>query len=85
MELKEKDKRILINEVVKIFAKLPEYTGNLHCKASISEGNIVISFGENIRKELVRLFKKQYKEIRQVKKFERRRVRTIKKCIQSYC
>lgn len=81
MELKEKDKRILINEVVKIFTMLPEYTGNLRCKASISEGNIVISFGENIRKELVRLFKKQYKEVNEVKKIERRKVRVIEKSI----
>jgi len=68
MELTEKNKRILISEVVKIFTMLPEYTGNLHCKASISEGNIVLNFGEDIRKELIRLFKKQYKEVKEVKK-----------------
>jgi len=57
MKLKEKDKQILINEVIKIFNLLPEYTGNFHCEVSISEGNIILNFGENIRKELIRLFK----------------------------
>lgn len=63
MKLKGKDKQILINEMVKIFTTLPEYTGDLHCKVSISEGNIVLNFREDIRRELIRLSKKQYKEV----------------------
>jgi len=57
MELTEKNKQILINEVVKIFTMLPGYTGDLHFKVSISEGNIVLNFREDIRRELIRLSK----------------------------
>jgi len=53
--------KIIIRKVAEIFANLPEYNEKINCNTSISiEGDIILNFGNPVKKELIRLFKKRY-------------------------
>jgi len=61
MKMAEETEKILIRKIAEIFAELPEYNGRVHCNIAISiEGNLVINFGDPIKRELFELFKKRY-------------------------
>jgi len=61
MKMAEETEKIIIRKIAEIFAKLPEYNEKVNCNTSISiEGDIILNFGNPVKKELIRLFKKRY-------------------------
>lgn len=61
MRISKEIKETLIKNILEIFIKLPEYNGKVHCNISISiEGDIILSFNDPIKRELLELFKKRY-------------------------
>jgi len=61
MKMAGETEKILIRKIAEIFANLPEYDGKINCNTSISiEGDIILNFGNPVKRELIRLFKKRY-------------------------
>ena len=61
MEITEEIKQKFIKKISEIFRELPEHVEKIHCDISITiEGEIILSFEDPIKWELIRLFKKQY-------------------------
>ena len=61
MKMTEETEQILVKKITEIFEGLPEHAGRVQGSISITiEGDIIISFNDPIKLELIRLFKKQY-------------------------
>ena len=61
MRMTEETGQMLIEKITEIFEGLPEHIGRLHANISITiEGDIIISFSDPVKRELFKLFKKQY-------------------------
>lgn len=61
MKMTEETEQILVKKITEIFEGLPEHAGGVQGNISITiEGDIIISFNDPIKRELIRLFKKQY-------------------------
>ena len=61
MKMTEETEQMLVKKITEIFEGLPEHTGRVHGNISITiEGDIIISFDAPVKRELIRLFKKQY-------------------------
>jgi len=61
MKMTEETEQILVKKITEIFEELPEHAGRVQGNISITiEGDIIISFNDPIKRELIRLFKKQY-------------------------
>lgn len=61
MQMTEETKQKFIKKISEIFGELPEHIEKVHCDISITiEGEIILSFEDPIKWELIRLFKKQY-------------------------
>jgi len=57
----EETGQMLIEKITEIFEGLPEHIGRVQGNVSITiEGDIIISFADPVKRELIRLFKKQY-------------------------
>ena len=61
MKMTEETEQMLMKKITEIFEGLPEQAGRVHGNISITiEGDIIIIFDDPIKRELIRLFKKQY-------------------------
>ncbi len=61
MKMTEETERMLVKKITEIFEGLPEQAGRVQGNISITiEGDIIISFDDPVKRELIRLFKKQY-------------------------
>ena len=61
MRMTEETGQMLIEKIAEIFEGLPEHIGRAQGNVSITiEGDIIISFADPVKRELIRLFKKQY-------------------------
>ena len=61
MKMTEETEQMLVKKITEIFEGLPEQAGRVHGNISITiEGDIIISFDDPVKRELIRLFKKQY-------------------------
>jgi len=61
MKMTEETERMLVKKITEIFQGIPEYAERVHGNISITiEGDIIISFDDPVKRELIRLFKKQY-------------------------
>jgi hypothetical protein len=61
MKMTEETVQMLMKKITEIFEGLPEQAGGVQGNISITiEGDIIISFDDPVKRELIRLFKKQY-------------------------
>jgi len=61
MRMTEETEQMLVKKITEIFEGLPEQAGRVHGNISVTiEGDIIISFDDPVKRELIRLFKKQY-------------------------
>jgi len=61
MKMTEETVQMLMKKITEIFEGLPEQAGGVPGNISITiEGDIIISFDDPVKRELIRLFKKQY-------------------------
>lgn len=61
MKITEEIEQMIIKKLTKIFQALPEHAGRVHGNIAITiEGDLIISFNDPIKRELFKLFKKQY-------------------------
>lgn len=61
MKMTEETAQMLVKKITEIFEGLPEQAGRVNSNISITiEGDIIISFDDPVKRELIRLFKKQY-------------------------
>jgi len=73
MKMTEETEQMLMKKITEIFEGLPEQAGRVHGNISITiEGDIIISFDDPIKRELIRLFKKQYiSPLKQISNYNR--------------
>jgi len=61
MKMTEETEQMLVKKITEIFEGLPEHAGRVRGNVSITiEGDIIISFDDPVKQELIRSFKRQY-------------------------